>query len=100
MVPLYIVLCVCPQVDSRGQNFLHLAVLREDVEAVIFLLSVRADVNSKAQNSALTTPLHYALKAGSEILVRHLVGGVKALLSDFNCWGKGGGRQTLNPWVL
>ena len=61
------------QVDSRGQNFLHLAVSKEDVEGVIFLLSVRVDVNSKAQNPTLATPLHYAVKKGSELLVRHLV---------------------------
>ncbi len=59
--------------DSKGQNFLHLAVLNQDVEAVIFLLSVRVDINSKVQNPSLNTPLHYAVKAGSEILTRHLV---------------------------
>lgn len=61
------------QVDARGQNFLHQSVLAQDVEAVIFLLSVRADVNSKAQNPTLNTTLHFAVKSGSEILVRHLV---------------------------
>ena len=61
------------QVDSRGQNFLHLAVLNQDVEGVIFLLSVRVDINSKVQNPTLNTPLHYAVKGGYEILVRHLV---------------------------
>lgn len=61
------------QVDSRGQNFLHLAVLNEDTEGVIFLLSVRADVNSKVHNPTLNTPLHYAVKGGSEMLVRHLL---------------------------
>ena len=61
------------QVDSKGQNFLHLAVINEDVEGLIFLLSVRADVNSKVQSPSLNTPLHYAVKSGNEILVRHLV---------------------------
>ena len=61
------------QVDARGQNFLHQSVQSQDVEAVIFLLSVRVDVNSKVQNPTLSTPLHYAVKGGSEILVRHLV---------------------------
>lgn len=61
------------QVDSKGQNFLHLAVINGDVEGLIFLLSVRADVNSKVQNPSLNTPLHYAVKSGNEILVRHLV---------------------------
>ena len=59
--------------DTKGQNFLHLAVLNQDVESVIFLLSVAVDVNSKVQNPTQNTPLHYAIKTGSEILVRHLV---------------------------
>ena len=61
------------QVDSKGQNFLHLAILKQDVEAVIFLMSVKVDVNSKVKNPTLNTALHYAVKGGSEILVRHLV---------------------------
>ena len=61
------------QVDSRGQNFLHLAVSNQDLEAVIFLLSVCVDINSKVQGQTLNTPLHYAVKSGSEILTRHLV---------------------------
>ena len=60
--------------DNRGQNFLHLAILNQDVESVIFLLSVNVDVNSKVQNPTRNTPLHYAVKTGSEIIVRHLVG--------------------------
>ena len=59
--------------DGKGQNFLHLAILKENVEAVIFLMSVKADVNSKVKNPTVNTPLHYAIKGGSEILVRHLV---------------------------
>ena len=62
-----------PQVDSKGQNFLHLAILNQDVEAVIFLMSINVNVNSKVQNPTQNTPLHYAIKGGSEILARHLV---------------------------
>jgi ankyrin repeat protein len=61
------------QMDSRGQNFLHLAVLNQDVESVIFLLSVAVDVNSKVQNPTMNTPLHYAVKGGAEIILRHLL---------------------------
>lgn len=59
--------------DARGQNFLHLSVLNQDLEGVIFLLSVKADINSKVQSPTLNTPLHYAVKSGSEIHTRHLV---------------------------
>ena len=59
--------------DARGQNFLHLAVLNQDLEGVIFLLSVQADINSKVLSPTMNTPLHYAVKGGSEILTRHLV---------------------------
>ena len=52
---------------------MHKAVINEDVEAVVFLMSVRADINSKVQNPSLNTPLHLAIKKGTEIIVRHLV---------------------------
>ena len=52
---------------------MHKAVINEDVEAVVFLMSVRADINSKVQNPSLNTPLHLAIKKGTEIVVRHLV---------------------------
>lgn len=61
------------QFDSHGHNFMHKAVINEDVEAVVFLMSVRADINSKVQNPSLNTPLHLAVKKGTEIVVRHLL---------------------------
>ena len=71
--------------DSKGQNFLHLAILKQDVEAVIFLLSVKVDVNSKVKNPTLNTALHYAIKGGSEILVRHLVSGGEGRGGEGGC---------------
>ena len=62
-----------PQFDGHGHNFMHKAVINEDVEAVVFLMSVRADINSKVQNPSLNTPLHLSVKKGTEIVVRHLV---------------------------
>ena len=61
------------QYDSHGCNFLHNAIQEEDVESVMFLLSVHVDVNSKVRNHSVHTPLHLAIKKGSELLVRHLV---------------------------
>ena len=52
---------------------MHKAVINEDVAAVVFLMSVRAEINSKVQNPSLNTPLHLAVKKGTEIVVRHLV---------------------------
>ena len=61
------------QFDSKGRNFLHSAIQNVDVETVLFLIGVSADVNSRIQDSSHRTPLHLAVNAGSEIVVRHLV---------------------------
>lgn len=62
------------QVDNKGRNFLHVAVQNADIESVLFLISVQANVNSRVQDAAKLTPLHLAVQAGSEIIVRNLVG--------------------------
>lgn len=61
------------QVDNKGRNFLHVAVQNSDIESVLFLISVQANVNSRVQDSAKLTPLHLAVQAGSEIIVRNLL---------------------------
>lgn len=61
------------QVDNKGRNFLHVAVQNSDIESVLFLISVQANVNSRVQDAAKLTPLHLAVQAGSEIIVRNLV---------------------------
>lgn len=61
------------QVDNKGRNFLHVAVQNSDIESVLFLISVQANVNSRVQDAAKQTPLHLAVQAGSEIIVRNLV---------------------------
>lgn len=74
----------CPQVDNKGRNFLHVAVQNSDIESVLFLISVQANVNSRVQDAAKLSPLHLAVQAGSEIIVRNLVP-----LSPFSwrlCW--------------
>ena len=65
--------CPLVQVDNKGRNFLHVAVQSSDIESVLFLISVQANVNSRVQDSAKQTPLHLAVQAGSEIIVRNLV---------------------------
>lgn len=60
--------------DNKGRNFLHVAVQNSDIESVLFLISVQANVNSRVQDAAKLTPLHLAVQAGSEIIVRNLVG--------------------------
>ncbi|XP_059177093.1 rabankyrin-5-like isoform X2 [Physella acuta] len=61
------------QVDARGKNFLHTAIQKADIESVLFLLSVNANVNSRTQDSQNLTPLHLAVLTGSEIIVRNLL---------------------------
>uniref|UniRef100_A0A3B4Y6H0 Ankyrin repeat and FYVE domain containing 1 n=1 Tax=Seriola lalandi dorsalis TaxID=1841481 RepID=A0A3B4Y6H0_SERLL len=48
------------QVDNKGRNFLHVAVQNSDIESVLFLISVQANVNSRVQDAAKLTPLHLA----------------------------------------
>lgn len=61
------------QVDTKGRNFLHLAIQKKDVESVMFLLSVEVDVNSRIQDATLTPPLLLAASVGDEILLRSLL---------------------------
>ena len=68
--------------DSRGRNFLHTAILKDDLEAVLFLISVRANVNTRTQDpSSLSggsgngglTPLMLAVSKGNTMIVRNLI---------------------------
>ncbi|KAL3858016.1 hypothetical protein ACJMK2_012632 [Sinanodonta woodiana] len=61
------------QVDNQGRNFLHNAILKSDIESVLFLISVKANVNSKVHDSKKLTPLHLAVQVGSEMIVRNLL---------------------------
>ncbi|XP_025091346.1 rabankyrin-5-like isoform X2 [Pomacea canaliculata] len=61
------------QVDQRGRNFLHTAIQKTDIESVLFLISVHANVNSRTQDAHHLSPLHLAVMAGSEIIVRNLL---------------------------
>ncbi|KAJ8266348.1 hypothetical protein GJAV_G00129370 [Gymnothorax javanicus] len=61
------------QVDNKGRNFLHIAVHNSDIESVLFLISVQANVNSRVQDAAKLAPLHLAVLSGSEIIVRNLL---------------------------
>lgn len=62
-----------PQYDKKGRNYLHRSILGGDVETVLFLISVNAKTNIPVQDSSMLTPLHLAVQAGSENIVRHLV---------------------------
>ncbi|XP_008195018.3 rabankyrin-5 [Tribolium castaneum] len=61
------------QFDAKGQNFLHIAIKKGDIESALFLLTVRVDVNSRVQDPMLTPPLHLAARHGNETLVRSLI---------------------------
>ncbi|XKL64859.1 hypothetical protein PGB90_004945 [Kerria lacca] len=61
------------QFDNKGRNFLHMAIQKNDIESILFLLSIRVDVNSRVQDFHQTTPLHLAAKTGNEMLVRSLI---------------------------
>jgi len=61
------------QFDVKGRNFLHTAIQKSDLEAVLFLLSVNVNVNSRVHDSTQMTPLHLAVISGNEMIVRNLV---------------------------
>ncbi|XP_066251901.1 rabankyrin-5 isoform X2 [Euwallacea similis] len=61
------------QCDSKGQNFLHVAIKKGDMDSALFLLTVNVDVNSRVQDNQLTPPIHLAAKYGNETLVRSLL---------------------------
>lgn len=61
------------QIDQRGRNFLHTAIMKNDLESVLFLLSIQVDVNSRVHDVNQATPLHLAAAAEDEMLVRNLI---------------------------
>ncbi|XP_067130283.1 rabankyrin-5 [Centruroides vittatus] len=61
------------QHDNKGRNFLHVAIQKSDIESVLFLLSIHVNIHSRVQDSSQLTPLHLAVEAGSEIIVRNLI---------------------------
>uniref|UniRef100_A0A182ILC9 ANK_REP_REGION domain-containing protein n=1 Tax=Anopheles atroparvus TaxID=41427 RepID=A0A182ILC9_ANOAO len=61
------------QIDQRGRNFLHLAIMRDDLESVLFLLSIHEDVNSLEHDVNQTPPLHLAAASDKEMLIRNLI---------------------------
>ncbi|XP_059091061.1 rabankyrin-5-like isoform X1 [Tigriopus californicus] len=61
------------QYDNRGRNFLHTAIMKNDLESVLFLLSIHVNVNSRTQDANLLTPLLLAIQTGNEMIVRNLI---------------------------
>lgn len=59
--------------DPKGRTFLHLAILKNDIESVLFLLSVHVNIHSRVQDSSKYTPLHLAVQVGSEMILRNLL---------------------------
>lgn len=50
-----------------------MALQNNQVENVLFLLSIKVDVNSRVKDSTQTPPLHLAAAGGNEVLVRSLI---------------------------
>lgn len=61
------------QMDQRGRNFLHIAIMKDDLESVLFLLSIQVDVNSRVHDVNQTPPLHLAAASKNDMLVRNLI---------------------------
>ena len=83
-----IICCILSlKIDNRGRNFLHTAIQQSDIESVLFLISVRANVNSRVQDSQQLAPLHLAVNVGSEIIVRNLVSIIWSVIYVLNVFG-------------
>ncbi|XP_017140975.1 rabankyrin-5 [Drosophila miranda] len=61
------------QMDQRGRNFLHLAIMKDDLESVLFLLAIQVDVNSRVHDANQSTPLHLAAASENEMITRNLL---------------------------
>jgi rabankyrin-5 len=61
------------QMDARGRNFLHLAILNEDLETILFLISIQVDVNSRVHDVNQLTPLMLAASSENEMIIRNLI---------------------------
>ncbi|CAK9807017.1 Ankfy1 [Anthophora quadrimaculata] len=61
------------QYDNKGRNFIHTAIQKNDMESILFLLSIQVDVNSRVHDVTQTPPLHLAAVSGNEMLVRSLI---------------------------
>lgn len=59
--------------DLKGRTFLHIAIQNNDLESVLFLLSVHVNINSRIQDSSKFSPIHLAVQAGSEMILRNLI---------------------------
>ncbi|XP_034475641.1 rabankyrin-5 [Drosophila innubila] len=59
--------------DQRGRNFLHIAIIKDDLESVLFLLAILVDVNSRVHDAYQSTPLHLAAASKNEMIIRNLI---------------------------
>lgn len=59
--------------DQRGRNFLHVAIIKDDLESVLFLLAIQVDVNSRVHDAYQSTPLHLAASSKNEMIIRNLI---------------------------
>ena len=62
------------QYDNKGRTLLHDIILKGDLEGLLFLLSVRVNVNCRTADTARLTPLHLATQLGKdEMILRNLI---------------------------
>ena len=57
----------------RGKNFLHTAIIKSDLESLLFLISINVNVHSRTTDSNKLAPLLLAVQVGSEMMVRNLL---------------------------
>jgi ankyrin repeat protein len=61
------------QPDARGKNYLHTAIIKSDLESLLFLISINVNVHSKTTDSNKLAPVLLAVQVGQEMMVRNLL---------------------------
>lgn len=52
---------------------MHSAIIKDDLESVLFLLSIQVNVNSKVHDMNQTPPLHLSAASENEMIIRNLI---------------------------
>ncbi|ETN85671.1 ankyrin repeat protein, partial [Necator americanus] len=64
---------VALQTNGNGENLLHTSVKANDLESVLFLLSIQTDATRVTTDGSKRSALHYAANVDNELILRNLI---------------------------